>query len=120
MWFKTRVGLTHVEGFYQINVGTTYYIAGVAYRAVTARRQETDFAPRGVLKSFWGGAVNYPIAGSYHLATFEDDENIEAAVGQCMGLILRAIEQNAAVCDLSGQGTRDGWNNKWLAIRWPS
>jgi len=39
------------------------------------------------------------------------------AVGRRMDIILQAIEQNVVVCDLSVQGTRDGWNDNWLAIR---
>ena len=120
MWFKTRMGLVHVEGFHQITVGKPYFIAGVAYRAIVTRSDEAVFTPRGVLKSFWGGSVTFPGSGSYYLATFEDDKNIEAATSLCMSLIVNAIEQSLAVCDLSEQGTRDGWNNNWLPIKWSS
>ncbi len=120
MWFKTRMGIIHIEGFFQISVGGAYSIAGVAYRAITAKRPETSMAPRGTVKSLWGGTLNFPSAGDYTLATFVDDENIDGSISKCMGIILDAIKNNESVCNLSEQGTRGGWNEKWLEIKWAS
>jgi hypothetical protein len=120
MWFKTRVGLTHVEGYFQINVSSVYDVAGVAYRSIIVRKPEIEFAPRGVFKSYDGSVVSYPAAGSYMLAAFKRDENTDTAIGQCMETIVRAIEQSVAVCDLSDQGTTEAWSDSWLMIQWPS
>lgn len=114
--FKTRASLCVLNKNVEIQVypprSSKVWSIAAHYRS----------GPEGESKSLLGKAVKFG-GPWFYLAAFEDDEAVEAEIGQVMQIIANAYENSSPVCDLSQVGSSAAWrelSKNWTAIHWPA
>src|SRR5438128_2464487 len=110
MWFKTRVGLTHIDGPMEV---LAYKYPKAPGWCVYAKVKE---CPEGEGHSLFGKIkMTGPILT---LACFNDGRDVQQKIAATMSAIATAIGAQLPLCELSEAGDAEAWDRAWTQIAW--